>query len=300
MARSLLDCKSDIIETRWLAPNAQFLCNGKEVEDGKMWETRKQRLSFKAFSLFDCHVHVGSWRTQEFLGRATTLQETCDVLVKCGVTGALVMPTDARENNALLEQVNLHKGEPALLFCAWIDPKDGEILDFVVKNLRDIYAFKIHPSFSRLPVNDESFFPFLEIAQAYSLPVVVHCGRWREVAGYEHVLDVAKRFHRVNFVLSHMGGDSPRLVLGAAEEILSHGLENCFLGTESIREYWLIEKVIRLLGAERLIFGSDYNLNHPKTFIATIEVLDVTKEEKAMIFGKNAMSLFVKKEARLA
>jgi predicted TIM-barrel fold metal-dependent hydrolase len=253
------------------------------------------KLNLRTFSLFDCHVHVGSWDTKEFLGRTTTLKESCDVLVKSGVTGALVMPTDTQENKKLLEQVQKHDGQPPLFFCAWVDPRDDDIFDFLQKNRREVFAFKIHPSFARLPVDDKAFYPFLELAQTFSVPVVVHCGRWREVAGYEHVLNVAKMFRKVHFILSHMGGDSPPLVLGAASDILDNGVENCFLGTESIREYWLIEKVIKILGAERLVFGSDHNLNHPSTFIATIEALNISPNEKAMIFGLNAMALLAKK-----
>jgi predicted TIM-barrel fold metal-dependent hydrolase len=172
---------------------------------------------------------------------------------------------------------------------------DDYIFDFIQKNRREVFALKIHPSFARLPVDDKAFYPFFELAQTFSMPVVVHCGRWREVTGYEHVLNVAKMFSNVDFILSHMGGDSPPLVLGAARDILNLGLENCFLGTESIREYWLIERVVKMLGAKKLVFGSDHNLNHPRTFIATIEALRITAEEKSLIFGQNAMALLGKK-----
>ena len=88
-----------------------------------------------------------------------------------------------------------------------------------------------------------------------------------------------------------MGGDSPTLVAGASNAIKERKLNNAYLGTESIREPWVVGRAIDTLGADRLIFGSDHNLNHPNSFIAVINALGLSNEEKAQIFGKNAQRL---------
>ncbi len=250
------------------------------------------------FQVFDAHVHVGRWLTQDFAGRASDLSDVAQVLRSCGITGALVMPTDAGDNEGLLHEVIRHQdtpgAAPALFFAAWVRPGDDSLIDFLSENLSRIHALKMHPSFNRLPITDAAYTPFLGLAERHRLPVVVHCGRWQEVAGYGLALEAAERHPDLPFILSHMGGDAPALVLGAAQAICERGLSNAFLGTESIREYWLVGQALDLVGPERLVFGSDHNLNHPASFLAVIEALGLAPAERSMVLGGNAMRLLAR------
>lgn len=243
------------------------------------------------FQVFDAHVHVGRWRTPDFAGRDSDLEDVTRVLRSCGVTGALVMPTDSGDNEGLLRAVDGHRDLPALFFAAWVRPGDDSLHDFLERNRSRVSALKIHPSFNRLPVTDPAYEPLLAVASRRRWPVVVHCGRWREVAGFEIALDAADRHPDIPFVLSHMGGDSPTLVLGAAGAIRERGLANAYLGTESIREYWLVARALDLVGPERLVFGSDHNLNHPASFLAVVEALGLAPRERALVLGGNARRL---------
>ncbi len=247
------------------------------------------------FQVFDAHVHVGRWLTPDFAGRASDLADVTRVLRSCGVTGALVMPTDSGDNGGLLQDVGAHQAAPGaapvLFFAAWVRPDDDSLKDFLDENLSRIHALKIHPSFNRRPITDPACEPFLAVAERHRLPVVVHCGRWREVAGYEIALEAAERHPDLPFILSHMGGDAPALVLGAARMVRERGLSNAFLGTESIREYWLVAQALDLVGPERLVFGSDHNLNHPASFLAVIEALGLAPAERALVLGGNARRL---------
>lgn len=244
------------------------------------------------FQVFDAHVHVGRWLTPDFAGRESDLADVTRVLRSCGVTGALVMPTDSGDNEALLGQVRAHQAAPGaapvLFFAAWVRPGDDSLKAFLERNLSRVSALKVHPSFNRVPITDPAYESFLTLASRERWPVVVHCGRWREVAGFEFALEAAARYPDVPFLLSHMGGDSPALVLGAARAIRERGLANAHLGTESIREYWLVARALDLVGPERLVFGSDHNLNHPASFLAVIEALDLGPKDRAMILGGNA------------
>lgn len=242
--------------------------------------------------IFDAHVHVGRWLSKDFLGRTTDLAETIGVLSASEITHALLMPTDEGDNHGLLSAMLEHKGSPYLLFCAWVDPQRKGMQEFLETHTKHICALKIHPSFLRKPVTDQDFLPFLEFASKHALPVIVHCGKWKEVAGFEHVLEVATRYPDVTFILSHMGGDYPPLVLRTADAIRDRGISNCLLGTESIREYWLIRLVVDLVGHNSLIFGSDFNLNHPKAFIANLKAVCLTQEEEEAIFYGNAMKIW--------
>ncbi len=243
------------------------------------------------FSVFDAHVHVGRWATPDFAGRASDLADVTRVLAGAGVTGALVMPTDSRDNDGVLAAVKAHAGPPGLRFAAWVDPADDRAMPFLRDHAADIRAVKIHPSFARRPVTDPGFAPFLDVAQENGWPVVLHCGRWREVAGWELALEVAAARPALPFILSHMGGDSPSLVLGAAAAIRDRGLRNAHLGSESIREYWLVRQALDLVGPDRVVFGSDHNLNHPGSFLAVVDALGLDPAARSLVLGGNARRL---------
>lgn len=244
------------------------------------------------FRLFDAHVHVGRWTTPDFAGREGSLDEAIAALSGAGVSGALVMTTDARDNEGLLEAVRTYDGPLGLRLAAWVDPGDPATGAFLDAHLDEVHALKVHPSFAKLPVTAPGFAPFLRLAERRALPVVVHCGRWREIAGWELAIEVAERHSAATFLLSHMGGDSPALVLATAAAIRDRGLRNVYLGTESIREYWLVRRATDVVGPDRVVFGSDHNLNHPASFIAVVRAMGLDPASEALILGGNARRLF--------
>lgn len=242
-------------------------------------------MSSAAVAVVDGHVHVGRWATEAFGGRATTLSDAVRLYRELGFAGALVTTTDRADNEELLAALRDHEGSPALRFAWWVEPGAPRAFERLTGRLPEVAALKIHPSFLRRPVNDPAFAPFLRLAGASGRPVMVHCGRWQEVAGYALALDAAERHPDTRFILGHMGGDEPLLVRGAVAAIRERGLGNVWLGTESLRQYWVVQEAADALGAARLVFGSDYNLNHPAAFRAVVDALALSAADRARILG---------------
>jgi len=247
--------------------------------------------------VFDGHVHVGTWRTPDFLGHGSTVSETAAILRRAGIREALVMPTDRGDNDETLRAIR-EEGDPGWRFAAWVNPEDQDLPGFLQREAASIAALKFHPSFHRRPLRDPAFRPFLEWAAEQGIPCVVHCGRWQEVAGWTIALEVAASLPRMPMVLAHMGGDSPALVAGVVETLRQRDLSWVSLGTESIREPWLIAHAVQRLGASRLVFGSDHNLNEPRSFLAVIESLDLSDQDRRAILGANARLLFTRSVRR--
>ena len=239
----------------------------------------------------DAHVHVGKWALPEFSARATDLSEANSLYLRFNWAGALVFPTDLGLNAELLEEAAAIRGPVGIRVAFWADFRDADNLAMFSSRTDEFAALKIHPSCIKTPADSADWEPYYELAEAAGLPVVVHCGRWQEVAGYALALEAAGRFPRVNFILAHMGGDSPHLVTGATSAVAAGGYDNVYFGTESIREPWLLEQALARVGSTRLIFGSDYNLNHPEPFRRLIEVLDITDRDRSNIFRRNINSL---------
>ena len=159
--------------------------------------------------MIDGHVHIGRW-SDRFFGLEITVDQVDETLEECGLEGAVVTATDLRDNESVLRQL-----ETAVLrywFFPWVDPRETDGL----RRLEDwgsrISGLKFHPSCDQVRITDPLCEPFLEFAQDRDLPVLVHCGRWQEMASYRYALDAAEAHPAVRFVFAHMGGDQPDLV----------------------------------------------------------------------------------------
>lgn len=233
--------------------------------------------------IVDGHAHVGRWRSSAFSGRATTLADAEALYRRLGYAGALVMPTDEADNRGLLEAIEASSFP--FRFCLWIDPEDDELPAFAEARADRIAALKIHPSLVGRRCTDAGFDRWFDWAAERGVPVLVHCGRWQEMASWRLGLERAEARPDVTLILCHMGGDGSDLVEETVGGLAERELPNVRLGTESIRQYWVVQRAVDRLGARPLIFGSDYNLNHPRSFQAVVEALEVDEEARRGILA---------------
>jgi predicted TIM-barrel fold metal-dependent hydrolase len=68
-------------------------------------------------------------------------------------------------------------------------------------------------------------------------------------------------------------------------------LPNAYLGTESIREYYSLRIALDRLGAERLLFGSDFPLGWPAAYLAVLDGANASEEERRLVLGGNFLRL---------
>lgn len=239
--------------------------------------------------IIDSHIHIGQW-SDIFFKYNSTVDEAIAIMKKAGVSAAVCMPADNEPNEKLLNEV-INNTHFKFYFNAWINPEDKTLDSFLDKHLKQISLFKIHPSIQRKRITDESYDKYLQLAAENKIPVIVHCGRWQEIASYKFCLEVSLKYPELIIILAHLGGDTPSLYLECASEVKKPEYKNVYLGTESVREYKFVEQAIKKAGAEKVIFGSDYNLCLPQTFIPVIENIDIPTEDKELIFSGNILRL---------
>lgn len=247
--------------------------------------------------IIDSHIHVGTWDHPDFLGRGCTLVEAATELDRAGVAGAGIMSTDRGDNAGLLTEARALTAPIRLWMFAWVQPvaADGsgrEQLDWAEANARSLVGLKIHPSLSRVRISDPGFADALALAAAHDLLVLVHCGRWQEMASYRFAVEAAAQHPSVRFLLAHGGGDTPPLATAAAELVAERRLDNVWFEFSGVREYWVIERNVRLLGADRYLLGSDYSLAHPLMYIGAVRGMALAEADRARILGGNALELF--------
>ena len=200
--------------------------------------------------------------------------------------------------------VELAKAHEELLPFVAIDPwalSPGEnrahLLDLMASG--GARGVKIHPVIQRFEAADERLWPTFETCAELNVPVVAHAGPSRgsvqfgEPAAFAGVL---QRFPGLKLVLAHLGGGAWSQV-----ERFARDFPNAYFDCSEIL-HWTgangaptpnrLARLIRDIGTQRVLFGSDfpwYELD------ASIELLDrlplLTDEEKAAIAGLNAARL---------
>lgn len=254
--------------------------------------------------IIDAHIHVGDWTHADFLGRGCTLDGTLAMLGAAGISGAALTESDRCEHDALRDACKrqLAGGYGGKLWLLpWLRALDptapgggpgADDLAWARRHIGDVGGLKIHPSLSRKRITDDAFKPALELAAEHDLVVLLHCGRWQEIAGYAHALDAAAAWPNVRFLLAHAGGDTPTNATGAANGVAERGLTNVWFEFSGLREYWVVERNVARIGAGRYLMGSDWPLAHPLMYLGSIAGMNLPEADKRRILGENALALF--------
>jgi predicted TIM-barrel fold metal-dependent hydrolase len=89
-------------------------------------------------------------------------------------------------------------------------------------------------------------------------------------------------------IMAHMGGDLWWEGIAAARESPNLYVDPCGTCADADK----IGVAVRELGAERMLFGSDYTLFDPAYTLGMIEDADLSAEQRALILYGNAQRLF--------
>jgi predicted TIM-barrel fold metal-dependent hydrolase len=245
--------------------------------------------------IIDCHVHLGRWAMPELKGLENTMKDVGRVLGRSGIDGAVIIPSDAADNAWVMGEVAKARSRKYWFF-PWVHPHLPGMMDFLQSNLHRIAGLKFHPSLDKVRISDDANAPYLRFAESNRLPVMVHCGRWKEMAGYGYVLDVAQRLPGLDLVCGHQGGDPPQFKWESADEVARRKLDNVFFDIVGTREFWTITHGIGVLGPERYLFGSDLPLAHPAMYLAVVnEALGLRKADRERLLSGNLLRLLPKR-----
>ena len=158
---------------------------------------------------------------------------------------------------------------------------------------------KIVPVQIGLPPNDDRMAVVWDEAALARVPVVAQSGVFRGVeagnAGHpSHYQDIAACYPRVRIVLAHVGMGAE-----AAVARLARRHDNVFVDTSQwlsqVPERWSTKAaaaLFRRIGTERILFGSNYPICSPKTFIDKLTRLPLTADELEQIFFRNYHAVY--------
>lgn len=216
--------------------------------------------------------------TDEMDGTADTLLKKGD---EVGIDRFVILPVAVRPdrtrhiNEFIIEQV---AAQPRFIgfgtLHAAMEDITGETEFIMQKGLRGI---KMHPDTQEFAIDDPRLFPAYEHIQG-KLPVIFHMGDVRY--DYSHpakLRKVLELFPRLQVIAAHFGGYG---MYETAYELLHD--KDCIYDVSSsmmFMEDGVAEKYIRMYGAERMAFGTDYPLWDPVKETKRFMQLKLTDEE---------------------
>jgi len=103
-------------------------------------------------------------------------------------------------------------------------------------------------------------------------------------------------FPNLKIVCAHWGGGLPFYALMTE---VAEALANVFFDTAAtvfLYKPEIFEQVSRIIGSDKVLFGTDYPLMHQNRVIAQIQSSQLPEEDKARILGANAQKLLYRDE----
>lgn len=146
-------------------------------------------------------------------------------------------------------------------------------------------GLEISPAVHGVGLTDPRVAELADVAGEFGHPVYVVCLD-RRGAGVADLVALARRFPQVDFVLGHSGiGNIDFHALTLIQDEPNVLLETSG-GYTSVAE-----AAVNRLGAGRVLFGSEYPLQHPAVELAKYQVLPLTPEQWHRIAWENAHRL---------
>lgn len=255
--------------------------------------------------LVDAHVHVGRFETINLECDFEDVIRLADrmKLDKVFCTHVKSLYYDFREGDVLVRDAMRKYPDRIMGYVSVTSPRHGKaILDHIETCILDwgfqgikIYA---HPKGVGgyepfLSVADPYMYPIFELAQDWKLPVLAHS------ASFE-VDQVCRDFPNLHLMMAHMGatpisGGDWHTAIATAKKHPNLILDT----TASGMDFGMVEEAVRVIGPERVIWGSDIPMIDPWLNIEKIRGAEIGEEEKKLILGDNIMRLVSEGERRV-
>ena len=240
--------------------------------------------------IVDAHAHVGPARGIDRPGDVESVVRLMDAIgVRWNVISGLMFATGVRlesMNDWVAEFVRA-RPDRFLGYC-YINPNYPEALTAEIERCfgdLGFVGFKIHVSWNDYPYDGERYAPLYEYASAHRLPILAHT--WGDES-VRKLAAMARRYPDATFLAGHSGAGDVEINLAEAARTPNLYLELTYSGGTP----WLVERLVREVGAERIVWGSDTILFAASHQVGKVVFADIPEESKALILSGNAKRIF--------
>jgi predicted TIM-barrel fold metal-dependent hydrolase len=237
--------------------------------------------------IIDFHAHVGTGAHKQFAP-----EELLRQMDQYDIERSVLCPVDEyiavknREGNEYLAKT-IREYKDRFYGLAVANPWYGAEAVATLRHALDngLQGLKINSILQGFMLCDPVIEPLLEVAQECKVPVYAHTGSMNNALPFQ-LLELATRFPEVSFVMGHMAySDFWYDVIPVLERGANILVETSHAPPD------LITAVIRKLGVERVLFGSDVPESGYAIEIGKFEWLNLSKTELDAVFSANARKL---------
>lgn len=241
--------------------------------------------------VIDAHTHI--WDNVSGIHEIIEHSDRLGIQEIClsSLTGGNYYPglDDIRRlNEQVRECMRLYPGR-IRGFC-YINPRHGKDALIEFRRCIEDYGMAGLKLWVATPCNSPVVFPLVEKAIGYGVPVLVHAwlkrtGNLPDESNPLHVAELSKRYPGATIIMAHMGGDWEFGIKAIRR------CPNVLVDTSgTIAHMGMVEKAVKLLGARRVLFGSDAPADLYMT-LAKVVYADITEEEKTLILRGNMLRI---------
>ena len=252
-------------------------------------------------TIFDCHVHLpspGLDATWEWDSFTPNVDEAIDYLRRCGigrivansVRGELATSEDemVAANTEIVKIAQEHPGYvvPACLINTNFHGAALDELRRCHDELSIVWIGELCGYASGYTYDTRAFSDAMRLADELNMVVHIHNDDAQDMGR------LCREFPGVTFVLAHLG-DSPEEVRERID--LTTRYRNLYLDISGhgYQRMGILERAVRVAGADRVLFGSDFTINDPAGVIARLTVSSFDAETREMILGGNLQRLLI-------
>lgn len=244
--------------------------------------------------IIDVHAHI--WRgkieqDKEYVMKACELYGISQVYVS-GLGSYIPDEEEVKELNYEVYKF-MREEEGVIKGYCYVNPAAENSMDVLKQGIEE-YGMSGMKLWVATFCDDPRVFPLVEKCIEYDVPILVHA--FHKVVGqltYEsyswNVANLARKYPKARIIMAHMAA-------------------NCYTGLKSIRDLknvWTdfsgsiirgddIDYAKEMIGADRILFGTDMPGASPLICLGQVEEADLSHEEKELIYYKNAQKLFAK------
>ena len=219
-------------------------------------------------------------------------------LAENGIDRAMLLPVATKPS----QQTTINDWAASVmgdgLFCCGTVHPDAEDAISEVERIKSLglCGVKFHSEYQKFCPHEERMFLIYEKIAELGLIAVFH-GGWDPYSGDiiratpQSFAAVAGTFPELKIVAAHLGGMK---LWNDTEKYTAGRFGNLWFDVSVISRYISDEqllRIIRMQGADKVLFGSDCPWDEPASEIAMIERLPLTGAEKERIFFRNAEEL---------
>ncbi|WP_158095969.1 amidohydrolase family protein [Cloacibacillus sp. An23] len=226
------------------------------------------------------------------------VEDLLSAMKEAGVDKSVLLhiATKESQHQHVLEFAKETNSEKLISFGS-VMPGSVSALEYVWKiSDEGLKGVKLHTPLQRIDADDERIFPVYDLIRALNLILVFHAGwdatyRDEMRCSPQMLLNILKNFPGIKIIAAHMGG------LHMQNEVMEYlaGKADLYFDTAYTADPWIdrptMEKMIRMHGAERVLFGSDFPWHKPLHELEFVDSLGLSSEEKELILGGNARRL---------